>query len=934
MDKEQDISSFLQHFHRSNSVRTMLSTSKKVPIAFQILFDEKQQAYVWVVDEKGLYVEADYRLYSGATFSVLRSLETIRQEKLMDISWGEEDNRIYLREYSYLLYELLRCDNLVDEKMKPIKVSESIMKLQLQLNKNEKGDIDASFMVTSEEKSTSDFQLISDVFVLAEGTIYPIKSIGENYGSLNFFAITFPESWLEKYLSVFFSYMENVSPIYEDYELQYSDSPVKTVPTLVFEKVDADMALYLRLIATVPGQDFDFIQQFDLVYVATLTMEHKILLRRISSEENALDMENLHKLIGNYAPDKKAKKDIYENDDLFIIPQDTAGPFLLQALPSLIQSYRIVGAEKLKDYKVKPVKPKLRLSLGSGIDFLEGTATIDLGGENFSLKKFLTQYRQNKYIELGDGERAIVDEAYVSRLERIFRKADKDKEHFKVSFFDLPEVEDLMQNRLEGEAFEHHRKVYEGFNELAGQKMTFPKVNAKLRDYQKEGVKWINYLYENNLGGCLADDMGLGKTLQTISMLARIYPKTKTPTLLVMPKSLLFNWQDEVKKFAPQLSFYVYYGNTRDMKEAKRANLIFTTYAVVRNDIEEFCKQKFEYVILDESQNIKNVASQTTQAILLLQANHRLAISGTPIENNLTELYSLFSFLNPTMFGSLDEFNRQYTYPIQRDDDKEVMNVLRRKIFPFMLRRLKKDVLKELPDRIEQTQYVEMSTEQRDFYEQRRKHYYEEINLAIQTNGIEKSQFIMFQALNELRRIASVPESLTDGQVASPKIETLIDSLTEAVSNGHKVVVFFNFIAGIELVGNKLDEYGIDFTTMTGSTRDRRGVVERFQNDPSCKVLLMTLKTGGVGLNLTVADTVFIFEPWWNKAAEEQAINRLHRMGQKSKVMNFSMITQGTIEEKIRQLQQQKADLFEGLIGADSTSTKKLSEEDIKFILG
>jgi SNF2 family DNA or RNA helicase len=251
-----------------------------------------------------------------------------------------------------------------------------------------------------------------------------------------------------------------------------------------------------------------------------------------------------------------------------------------------------------------------------------------------------------------------------------------------------------------------------------------------------------------------------------------------------------------------------------------------------------------------------------------------------------------------------------------------------------MLRRLKKDVLKELPDRMEQTLYVEMDDDHKRFYEQRRQYYQTLVGNSIAQQGLEKSQMVMFQALSELRRIASVPESLSDGSIASPKIPLLTEQVEELVAGGHKVVIFFNFIAGIELVGERLTEMGIDYTTMTGSTRDRRAVIERFQNDSACRALLMTLKTGGVGLNLTVADTVYIVEPWWNKAAEEQAINRLHRIGQKAKVMSYALITRDTIEEKIRQLQQQKQDLADSLITGDAAMTKRLTEEDIKYILG
>jgi len=370
------------------------------------------------------------------------------------------------------------------------------------------------------------------------------------------------------------------------------------------------------------------------------------------------------------------------------------------------------------------------------------------------------------------------------------------------------------------------------------------------------------------------------------------------------------------------------------LHEAMKQQLILTTYALVRNDIEQFREQEFHYIILDESQNIKNLASQTTQAVLLLNGRHRLALSGTPIENNLAELYSLYRFLNPAMLGSLDDFNKQYAGPIQHGADKEATEALRRKIFPFMLRRLKKDVLKELPDRTEQTLYVEMDNSHAKFYEERRQYYQMAIQQSIKSQGLEKSQMMMFQALSELRRIASVPESLSDGAIASPKIPLLCEQVEELVASGHKVVIFFNFIAGIELVGERLTELGIDYTTMTGSTRDRRAVIERFQNDAGCRALLMTLKTGGVGLNLTVADTVYIFEPWWNKAAEEQAINRLHRIGQKAKVLSFALITRDTIEEKIRLLQQQKQDLADSLITGDAAITKRLTEEDIKYIFG
>ena len=960
-------SDFLSQFHKNtfHTTDTQKGRGNSGKVLFRLTFE--RGATVTVVNEKGDVVLADYKQYQGETFNVLRIIDNIQKEQAMRISWDTgEDNSIRLHDYPYLLFALLRCDNLVDALLQPVKVSQEPAEIILKIE-GEGASLTPFLQARAEGQPPQSFELLSDVFALVGDTIHPIASLGENYLRIGFFKETFPHTLIEQYLSVFYSYIDNVGLDFEDYTLVRSEQTVSTVPTIIIEKVDADMALYLRLAYTLPGTDADFAQRFDLTCLATLTMEHQVLLRRIVHGDQRSDEEELRKTIVSYAPTKTLAKDVWSSDGEFIIPQDVAGPFLLQALPRLVLRYQLLGAERLKEYKVKPIQPKMNLKLSSGINFLEGTASINIDGTEMSLRSFLQQYNKQKYVTLGDGQRGLVDEHYVHRLERIFRKVEKG-DKVKVSFFDLPEIESLLNEKLEGKTFKHYREFYEGFNQLASKRLTTTGVNAKLRNYQKEGVKWINYLYEHNFGGCLADDMGLGKTLQTITMLVKVYKRpTPSPShkgrgantpnsdslneqgndsphsqggagggssLIIMPRSLLFNWQDELKKFAPQLTYYTYYGAQRDLQEAMKHQLILTTYALVRNDIEQFREQEFHYIILDESQNIKNLQSQTTQAVLLLNGQHRLALSGTPIENNLTELYSLYRFLNPAMLGTLDDFNHQYATPIQHQADKEATEALRRKIFPFMLRRLKKDVLKELPDRTEQTLYVEMEQSHAQFYEERRRYYEQAIQSSIKSQGIEKSQMMMFQALSELRRIASVPESLSEGAIASPKIPLLCEQVEEAVAGGHKVVIFFNFIAGIELVGERLTELGIDYATMTGSTHDRRAVIERFQNDAGCRALLMTLKTGGVGLNLTVADTVYIFEPWWNKAAEEQAINRLHRIGQKAKVLSFALITRDTIEEKIRLLQQQKKDLADSLITGDSAITKRLTEEDINYIFG
>lgn len=888
------------------------------------------------VDKKLDPATPDHRYFSGDVANLLRTMEGIEREQRFNITWGDETSGINLDAYPYLMYQLVRCGNIVDNAGYQLTTSDTRATVNLNITEAKEGGVlkPKWELILPDGERKSEFAMLTDSFALADKIIYPVNSMDANYRDMEFFISPITEGMLERYLSVVFSYLDSFTVSYRNYDTEISDEMAEPLPALIFEKVDSDLALHLRVSQSLPGIDAEFLKRFDLSATVSVSPEGVIRVKRVRRRNIHEDIANLNDMLQRYSPSKRDAKMVYNDGDYFIIPHEVASPFLLKGLPQLLREYMILGTEKLREYKVRPLKPKLNLRLSSGIDFLEGEATVDLGEEEMSLRKLFDEYRENKYVTLSDGNRAVIDDAYIRRLTRIFGDKKDTGKKVKLTYFDLPEIDELLSRKIDPSLFARQREVYEGFNRLGEESLTVPNLKADLRPYQKEGVKWIKYLHDNNLGGCLADDMGLGKTIQTIAMLSLLYPSDKAPTLIVMPRSLLFNWQQECARFNPELKVYCYYGNTRDITEAMKHHVIITTYALMRNDIETFSGQKFHYAILDESQNIKNLTAQVTRAALLLKADHRLALSGTPIENNLTELYSLFRFLNPGMLGDVDEFNRRYALPIQKENDKDATSSLRRRIFPFMLRRLKKDVLTELPDRVEQTLYVEMESDQRRFYEQRRRYYLDRVNENIATEGIQKSQFVVFQALTELRRIASVPESMSDGAIVSPKLEMLIDNISEAVANGHKCVVFFNYIAGLELAGERLKELGIDYESMTGATRDRAGVVERFNKDAKCSVFLMTLKTGGVGLNLTVADTVFIFEPWWNKAAEEQAINRLHRFGQKAKVHSYSLITRDTIEEKIRTLQEQKSQLFEGLIGTDSTTSKQLTQEDINFILG
>lgn len=907
-------------------------------IFFLLKFDEKG-GYVEIVDKDGNEADFDYRRYTGVLRGIARSIQLVKDRNNFSFDWENPDNRLYLHEHPYLIPQLLESGLFITEPGKTITFVKEESKLKLGLVWESEKALTATNFLSFNDKEFGDFKFVNEEYAFLPQLNGFVRSLPVGslfYDLQNFNVKHLAMADLQKFLSLYFSYVDNPVIVFEDFKTKKDPEPIKARPALIFEKVDADSSLYIRIGQVLPNADVSFLDEYDLFnYVTINEMEHTIVVRAIEQ----LPLENyvaeIEKVMIKYADKgkKKGNSGVIREENLLIVPQLIASEFVYREIPSLIGAYSLIGSEKLKEYKININPPRLNVQLGHGIDFLEGSASLDFGSESISLFDALNQFNKNRYIVLADGSHALVNEAYMLRLQRIFRKK---KDKVEVSFFDLPLVDELIEERTAGEQFHVAREIFSGFNKLETKKVTLPQVNATLRSYQKQGFKWMQYLYKNNLGGCLADDMGLGKTLQTITLLTEMYVKgkVKIPSIIVMPKSLLFNWESELKKFSPGITFYTWYAGNKSLEEAKKANVILTTYAMLRNDIETWKEEKFHYAILDESQAIKNIQSQLHRSVMLLNVAHRLALSGTPIENNLSELYALFRFLNPAMFGSAENFTRNYLNPIQKNNDLDATRALRRKIYPFILRRLKKDVLKELPDKIEQTLYVEMSDQQAIYYEQRRQYYKQAIDQQVAVKGIQQSQFFIFQAMNELRQIASVPEVQTGGRIESPKIELLMEQLEDALANRHKVLVFANYLAAVENIGEELDKRGVDFVTMTGSTRHRKELVERFQNNPECQVFILTLKTGGTGLNLTAADMVFIFDPWWNKAAESQAIDRTHRIGQNKKVMSFKLITMNTIEEKMLKLQEAKTALFDNIISSDNASMKSLTEEDIEFILG
>jgi len=722
-------------------------------------------------------------------------------------------------------------------------------------------------------------------------------------------------------------------------------SRITPQPALILEHIDSSKALHLTIACSAPEIELDFLNSYDLSSLAAIDNEQQTLnIHPVSPCDIAGSAEIIEKTLKIHQHKNDPQCTYTRIDNLFIIQPKLALIFLETELHIILSSFILIGTKELEKFRIRMMKPKLNLRIGSGIDFLEGSADLEIGTEAFKLADFLSQYDKNRYIMLSDGTKAVVEHKFISRLKR-FLKPGKNGD-LSISFFDLPLIAELIDEKTADTGFLKSRSILEGFNTFEQIDAPEPVLQGTLRDYQHIGYKWLRYLHTHGLGGCLADDMGLGKTIQSIALMSTVYPGgsvisgnsgKEQPSLIVMPKSILLNWLREIARFAPRLTACIYHGPDRNLGESLKYQLMLTTYATIRNDIEALSRQDFFYIVLDESQRIKNIDSQISKAVMLLQGRRRLALSGTPVENNLAELYALFRFLNPTMFGSRKQFQKEYFDPITRKGDEQTLSDLKKKIYPFLLRRLKSEVLQQLPDKTEQIIYVEMSDSQKKLYETRRRFYYEAIRMQIANDGFNKARFFLFQAMNELRQIASIPEHMSDTAITSPKVTILGEYLEETVGNNHKALVFANYLEALNLMEEELDKRHITYLKMTGKTRNRAAIVDAFQESDDYQVLLMTLKTGGVGLNLTAADYVYIFDPWWNAAAETQAIDRVHRIGQKNSVFSYKLITRDTIEEKILQLQQQKKELVESLIESDSadgggSGGKTLKEEDIDFI--
>ncbi|WP_215225256.1 DEAD/DEAH box helicase [Echinicola shivajiensis] len=582
----------------------------------------------------------------------------------------------------------------------------------------------------------------------------------------------------------------------------------------------------------------------------------------------------------------------------------------------------------------------IKVEIKENIDWFDVNAVIRFGEFEIpfsQLRKLLVKGKAE--FELPNGEIAVIPDSWFVNYSEIFsflETGEQQHEHMKLKKHHIALAQELQKGNLIDLTLSRKLEKLKDFSEMESYDIS-PNFKGTLRPYQKAGYDWLRFLNEYNFGGCLADDMGLGKTVQTLALLAHEKERTEGATsLLVMPTSLIYNWELEARKFTPNLRILVYTGSQRikDSSRFSKYDLVLTSYGITRLDVDILKDFFFNYIILDESQAIKNPGSIISKAVNQLVCRHRLILTGTPVENGTMDLWSQMNFVNQGLLGTQGMFKKQFLQPIEKMNDMDKATKLHAMIKPFVLRRLKTQVATDLPEKVINVKYSNMTSDQEKAYEEVKAYYREKIVQEMSIPGMNRQAFTLLRGLTQLRQIANHPR-LTDPTYAgdSGKMEDIIHMLDSTAREGHKVLVFSQFVKHLAIVKEYLDTHHIPYAYLDGTTKDRQAQVKAFQENEKVKIFLISLKAGGVGLNLTKAEYVFLLDPWWNPAVEAQAIDRAHRIGQENKVIIYKFIAHNTVEEKIMALQERKMALAGELISTEESFMKNLNKEDIEALL-
>ena len=737
-------------------------------------------------------------------------------------------------------------------------------------------------------------------------------------------------NWAEQYQQI-------VLPLTKEYQVQFDKSLIKEIKEgdpevrlMLIEKGDylmfQPLFSYKGFETKANDKDVIIIPEGDKVL---LVHRNKEAERKFIAKLEGLHSQFVRPQDGNSLVLKGA--DVLKNNWFFLF---------VDAMKEM--KVPVYGFEALKNFRFNTAKPSTHIHVSSGLDWFDAKVELAFGDQRIGIidiKKALAN--KQSFVQLNDGTLGILPDEWIKKYSLLFKVGEGKSNQLRLSKYHLSIIDDLYEKRDEEElSFELDAK-YERLRNFK----SIPEINVPrgledvLRPYQTSGYHWLNYLNDVGWGGILADDMGLGKTVQALTML-RHYKEENggLKAMVICPTTLIYNWENEIKKFTPELTYRIHHGSirTRNTEELVQSNIIITTYGTLRSDIQVFSKILFDYVILDESQAIKNPGSKVAKAACLLTAKNRLCMSGTPLQNNTFDIFAQMNFLNPGLLGSMEFFRNEFATPIDKFGEPEQKDHLRKLLYPFILRRTKEQVAKDLPEKMETILFCEMEDEQRNVYEAYRNAYRDKILGVIDNQGIGKSQLTILQGLMKLRQICDSPAILNEEEKYpnhSIKLDELTREITENIGE-HKALIFSQFLGMLALIKEKLKENNVVFEYFDGSTSpmERQRAILNFQGSDECRVFLISLKAGGVGLNLTAADYVYIVDPWWNPAVELQAIDRTHRIGQTKNIFAYRMICKDTIEDKILQLQERKRILAKELIADDPSFVKSLSKQDVEYL--
>lgn len=821
--------------------------------------------------------------------------------------------------------------------LEPIAFSDK--RIHPQLNIGKKGTeyvATISWIIDNINVSHADVQMLNPALLLYDYQLFSISNISEIHLVEQFLPdgklVVSADKWNDFLQGELMAWSQIV-------HVNFDEELIETI-----DKIKPAFRLYLRereqMLIMQPAFSYQD-AEIRWGFFGDVIQPHKGIVKIITRNEQA-EHEFTH-LVANLHSDIQANR----KEHFFYLPATSvlANNWFFRFVEIMKEwNVELFGFESLKNLRINTHKPATKVHVSSGIDWFDAQVEVAFGEQVVSLlevKKAIAQ-KQN-FVRLDDGSIGLLPEEWLQKYSLLLKVGESKGNKLRLKKFHFSVLDELLAD-VDEEALqrelEEKKERLEGIISNDYSDLTPPtQLKATLRPYQLAGFQWLVFLNEAGWGGILADDMGLGKTVQTLAFFQHYknaHPDARF--LVVCPTTLIFNWENEIKKFTPELKHYIHHGSKRSSSVAafEDYDIIITTYGTMRSDIKIFREVPFDYAVLDESQSIKNPQSQVAKASLLINCKNRLALSGTPLQNNTFDLYSQMNFLNPGMLGSREFFMNEFATPIDKFQEDEVKQQLRKLTYPFLLRRTKEQVAKDLPDKTEMILYCEMGDEQRKIYEAYRSMYQSQILGMIDEKGMQKSQMHILQGLTKLRQICDSPAILNEEERFpnhSVKLDELTREIAENVGN-HKALVFSQFLGMLGLIRKELERQNIPYVYFDGSTTstERERAIQTFQKDEDCRVFLISLKAGGIGLNLTAADYVYIVDPWWNPAVEQQAIDRTHRIGQDKNIFAYRLICKDTLEEKMLILQERKRALASDLVSDDNAFLKKLTREDIAFL--